>query len=293
MKKVYSNTSDVIHLFAQKSQSEARCSNVYFETPWNSTLPYGTELYSYGKHYLLAEFLDEETVLINDEGYSSTTSKHISEARWALSQYKRYYTMETDLILVYRQVKYNTDKLARARKPELYISAIFRLWESLNEFHEYNRRRKKITKRNYIVYSDERYKEIKKIVASLQADPDQYKEKLHNLTIREAKRTEKENKRKVKEALTEFNNYEINSFHIGEYSYLRVSECGNFIETSQNVRVDINEARVLYLRIKQGKDVIGHKIEQYTVISINGTLRIGCHEIQRDEINRIANMLSW
>ena len=35
------------------------------------------KIYSYGSHYLLGEFIDDETIIINNEGYSVTTSKHI------------------------------------------------------------------------------------------------------------------------------------------------------------------------------------------------------------------------
>ena len=76
MKKVYSNSNEVMHLFAQQSQSEARSSsnNVYFETPYIDNRPYGSKIYSYGRHYLLGEFIDNNTIFINDDGYSVTTS---------------------------------------------------------------------------------------------------------------------------------------------------------------------------------------------------------------------------
>ena len=291
MRKVFNNSSQVIHLFAQKSQSEARCSNVYFETPYNSSLEYGSKLYSYGSHYLLAEFIDENTVMINDSGYSSTTSKHISEAKWALSQYKRYYVSETDLDSVYYTVKHNIRKLANARKPELYIEPILRLWETLNEFHEYNRKSKKLFKNNYTVYHDTRYLEIKSIVNSLQSKPEEYKERLNKLAVNKAKKEKRENKAKLKEALIKFNAHEINSFRIGEHSYLRLSECGKEVETSQQIKVGIKEAEILWHRIKQGKDIKGVKIGYYTVISFNGELKIGCHRFIRSEVLRFGKVI--
>ena len=46
MKKVFSSSTDVMHLFAQRSQQEARTSsgNVFY---------YNDKIYSYGHHYLL------------------------------------------------------------------------------------------------------------------------------------------------------------------------------------------------------------------------------------------------
>ena len=44
--------------------------------------------------------------------------------------------------------------------------------------------------------------------------------------------------------------------------------------------------------LARGKEK-GFKIGLYTVIGINGTLKIGCHEISHSEINRIAKLLNW
>ena len=71
MKKVFSSNYEVIHTFAQRTHPEGRnsSSSVFFE---------GDKIYSYGYHYLLGEFLDTNTILINDKGYGNSTSKHIS-----------------------------------------------------------------------------------------------------------------------------------------------------------------------------------------------------------------------
>jgi len=49
MRKVFSNSSDVIHKFVERSQNEGRSANCYFE---------GDKIYSYGRHYLLGEFVN-------------------------------------------------------------------------------------------------------------------------------------------------------------------------------------------------------------------------------------------
>lgn len=73
MKKVFSSSSEVIHLWAQQNQVEARCSNAYFE---------GAVVYSYGRHYPLGIIVEnkkgERAAIINASGYSATTSKHIA-----------------------------------------------------------------------------------------------------------------------------------------------------------------------------------------------------------------------
>jgi len=65
------------------------------------------------------------------------------------------------------------------------------------------------------------------------------------------------------------------------------------IQTSLGANVPLREAKILYERIKDGKDIKGHKIGYYTVIGLNGTLNIGCHKIERDEMERIATLLNW
>jgi hypothetical protein len=73
--------------------------------------------------------------------------------------------------------------------------------------------------------------------------------------------------------------------------YLRVKD--EEIQTSRSASVPIREAHVLYDMIKSGRDVKGFQIGYYTVIGINGVLKIGCHEIERDEMERIATLLKW
>ena len=51
MKKLFSNSADVMHIFVSQNQQEGKCSNVFF---------YGSKLYSYGYHYLLGEFIENK-----------------------------------------------------------------------------------------------------------------------------------------------------------------------------------------------------------------------------------------
>jgi hypothetical protein len=43
--------------------------------------------------------------------------------------------------------------------------------------------------------------------------------------------------------------------------------------------------------IKAKRDIKGHQIDGYTVISINGTLKIGCHDIDMTYVKKIGNKL--
>jgi hypothetical protein len=275
MKRVFTNSDDVIHLFAQRTQSDARCGNVFF---------YGDKIYSYGYHYLLAEFLDDKTIMINDTGYSVTTSKHISQVSWGTKQYKQFFKTKTDLKLIVSEVKHNLDKLASARKPELYINKILPLWDSL---HEYLRYTKTLTKAK----KNKDYKWFAKVIDKIHNDYDDYLKSLSD-----AKR-EADQRRKVKEAkileekLKKFYNHDINTFRVGDEDFIRLSLDMDEVETSQGVKIEKTEAMMLYRLIQLGKDIKGHRIGHYTVTSINGTLKVGCHNINMESVHRVGKQL--
>lgn len=77
MQKVFANRQ-VAHLWANRSQDEARSANGNFFFT-------GSRLYSYGSHFIVAEHLDNRRVLINDATYGQTTSMHQSHMRHALT----------------------------------------------------------------------------------------------------------------------------------------------------------------------------------------------------------------
>ena len=274
MKTVFSNAQDCVHAFAQRQQPQGRAGNVFF---------YGDKIYSYGYHYLLAEFIDDKTILINNSGYSSTTSKHISYVTSGTRQYKQFFTTRCEIGLVYSQVLSLQDKLANARKPENYINGILSLWDSLNEYVKH------IKSKN--IPKDTRYKAIKAIVKHLNVDSVQYQQKLADAKKKDELAKKRKDAKQIKEALTKFYNYEVNSFRVGDTDYLRLSKDGQAVETSQYVKVSTDEARTLYKAICNGVDIKGHRISNYIVNSINGRLKIGCHNIDMDSVHKVGKQL--
>jgi len=273
MKTVFTN-SECVHTFAQRTQNNGRTPNrsIFFE---------GDKIYSYGYHYELGRFLDDKTILINDEGYSVSTGKHISLLCGATSQYKQYYKTKTDINIVYRDIMYLKKKLSKARKPQMYISQIYRLW---NSFNEYINERKRNELRKY-----KEYKELLLFVDSLQEETsiqdlkDWAKEE-------ERKKKDKEKKQLIK-SLSKFREYKKDYFRIGGKDYLRLSKCAQFVETSQGVKIDVNEAKRYLKLLKSGAMMRGAKVGNYTTISFDKLLRIGCHNISKEQINYIDNLI--
>lgn len=276
MKRVFTKSSDVIHLFAQRTQDDARCGNVYFDDK--------DHIYSYGRHYLLGRFLDDNAIFINDDGYSVTTSKHISEISYATRQYKQFYKSRSDLKTVYESVKHNALKLSKARKPELYINEILSLASSLDEYLRYTKTISKAKK-------TKEYRYIAKIAKGVEENWSITRDALAKAEKQRLEQVRKSNAKKLKESLQKFNDYDINYFRIGDEDYLRLSKCGEYVETSQNIKVTVKEAKLLYELIKRGTTIRGHRIGGYTVTSINGTLKIGCHNINIGSVHAIGNLL--
>lgn len=268
MRKVFSN-SEIMHVFAQRTQSEGRTANAFF---------YGNKIYSYGYHYLLGEFLDDNTILINDTGYSHTTSKHINYLRQAVSQYKRFYTTETDEKYLLTKLNSELVKLTLARKPEIYINSINYLFGKYCEFQEF----KKLPVN----------KEIKKIhkTANNGINLEAYKKLIQQKEAKE----KREKLKKFKAVYNDFKNYETDRIYKGltGFDYLRISKCRQFIETSQEIKIDIEDAQRIAKAIKLGLNIVGQKLKYYTINKFdkNGLIA-GCHNIPKTEIDYILNVI--
>jgi phosphoenolpyruvate synthase/pyruvate phosphate dikinase len=270
MKKVFSN-SEIMHVFAQRTQSEAR-------TTTNNVFFYGNKIYSYGYHYLLGEFLDDNTILINDKGYSVSTAKHISYLRQAVSQYKRFYTTETDEKYLITKLNSELEKLSKARKPEIYINSINYLFKKYCEFQEFKKLpiNKEINKIQKTANNGVNLEAYKKLIQQKEA-----KEKREKL-------------KKFKAVFNDFKNYETDRIYKGltGFDYLRISKCRQFIETSQEIKIDIEDAQRIAKAIKLGLDIVGQKLKYYTINKFdkNG-LVAGCHNIPKTEIDYILNLI--
>jgi len=289
MKKVFQNTSEVVHVFAQQTQSEGRnqSGSIYFRD---------NRIYSYGSHYLLGEFINSYTIIINDFGYSVTTSKHINELRNATSHYNVFLTSSIDIKYVQTEINSNLKKLAKANKPEIYISNIIKLGNNLTKWVKFCKENKikkeHFSKYNYIVNkSDYNYKKMVKIAKSL-LTPEAI-EKIKAKGKKDAIKQKAKDKRELKTKLDKFNAYKIERFKIGEFDYLRLSENNQFVETSQNIRIDKSEAKKLYFAIKKKIDIRGQKIGYYTINKIdNKALTVGCHKICIKSVQKVGELIS-
>ena len=124
MRQVFNSNEQVWQAFNEQKQSYGRTQNIFFE--------HGI-VYSYGYHYPLAYILKGGEVLINDKGWSNTTSKHIRKAIDKTNNRPQFFTSQIELNQVYEELRYLNKRLQRARKPLKYALPIKTLYEKFNE----------------------------------------------------------------------------------------------------------------------------------------------------------------
>ena len=276
MRTVFSN-SEVVHVWAQRThldgQNQSR--SLFFE---------GGRIYSYGRHYLLGEFISNENndvaVIINTNRYSSTTAKHSSLAWGATTHYTQFekqYTEEKSVISLLNELE---TKLLRARKPLIYISKAKDVLYMHLEYQEFMH--------GEAVTSSK----VAEAYVPFQID----EEELKALQDKDKGRRKKEAQRqreKLELEINDFLNYKtpyISTCKIND-AYVRISKDGEKIETSKGVKVPVREAKILYSKIVRGEDIKGFKIDHYTVIGLNGTLKIGCHSINLKNMHEVGKQL--
>lgn len=304
MKKVFQTSSEVIHLFAQRTQKEGRCSNVYFNDI--------NHIYSYVSHYLLGEFKEikkEMCIIINDSGYSVTTSKHISEITFGTRQYKQIFYSKNRPKNVLSELKDLAYKLQNARKPEKYTVPANELYNNFIKDLDYTK--------NAFIEDKESIKEVKKIIAIFNTkDIKKYFEDQAQRILKDQDKHLKEVRTIGKKAFS----FWLESFesHLDQWpeniervkmltdkqtklgaeyktglneDFIRLSKDLQNVETTQNVKIPVKDAVKLYKAILGKQDIKGYNINGYTVISINGTLKIGCHNINMDSVNKIGQKI--
>ena len=322
MRHVFRNSAECAHVWASRSQDDGRAGNVTFKND---------SIYSYG-WWEMARFIEvkgQTIVLMRNWSYSSETSKHMNYVHGALrglsyeivychgepkSTYSWYGRGGGNLLNHKESIKYWLDrmrdshqKLKRAKYPD---------WQ-VNQNHS---ARKSII--DYCLLFD---LELPKEMIDFYLDPDDIapllaakekraKELEAGADERAAKRKEsliKKNQEKVDEFLinevrwmngenvpTTFRlnssgRYRWHSSNNIEFSQTRLRIKNETVETSRQAYVPVKDAKLLWALIKNGRDIKGHNIGGYTVISMNGVLKIGCHEIKREEMERFVEKYNW
>ena len=114
----------IVEAFANETSRNIKVNSLFIE---------GNTIYSYGHHYPLAMHVTNDIVLINDTGYSPTTSKHIGLAMTYTRNKKQVFISECSPYHVLTQMEELKAKLDKARKPHIYAEQIQRLYNLFDE----------------------------------------------------------------------------------------------------------------------------------------------------------------
>ena len=266
MKKVVSN-HDVAHLFALQSQSEAMNPNrsFYFE---------GTELFSYGRHFCIAKFVDANTLLFTERSYSNTTRKQISYSWQATSHIKKIHcafpsgSHFENFNWWIARANEQLELLKRSRKPEKYVVELLDIEKRAKIYSEY-----------FGIEVDSKLQSLVSI---------QDKEKAEEYS-REAAREEQERIAKThKKELISFREFKRDTIYTRNgLDYIRVNDFSEYFETSQGVRIPFSVGLLFYKLLEQGRINVGDSLMQYEVREITkDSISIGCHTITFKEIRK-------
>lgn len=303
MKTVFSN-QELPHIWASQTQQGGRGHSFYFS---------GKDIFSYGDHFCIARIADNKHVFITSRTYSKSTSKHKYYTRNAVSHF-------TQISVPYP----NADLFESVERGD--SNAKYWLAALTKQLADADNKRKRPETREgakanaiAIVQKIEKYMALTdQTLATKTKDTDtEHTRKLLIATCEQAlgnmsrgaveelikhtalnekraeTRKQNEAKRKMLAKVPAWIKGKENSNAIYGLSkiYLRVSV--GTVETSHGARVSMRAAKILFDRIQKGKDVVGFDLDGYIVVSINGVLKIGCHDIERSEIERFAKSQKW
>lgn len=273
MKRIHT-PQNVAHLFANQLQSEATTQgrNFYF---------YNDKIYSYGSHFCIAKFVDNETLLFTERTYSNTTAKHINHVWHATSHKTKIFCYnpignhDENFNHWFNEAENTIKKLSNARKPEIYILELQRIKDKANKYANY--------------FGIETPKPLEFLLSITdKAETKEYLETKQKLIEAEKKRKELEAKKAHKKALDKWRKFEQGTLYLRDgFDYLR-KDSENF-QTSQGVKIPLAVGLRFYNSIVNKTIKAGDKFLDYTISEINNKLiKIGCHTITMKEINSIV-----
>jgi hypothetical protein len=289
MKQVFSS-QEAPHIWAKQSQTEGRNSarNVFFE---------GSRIYSYGRHFCMADIIKPGIVLINDSGYSVTTAKQLRWVSYAVNHMERIFVPDPEsLSTCVRDWTYRINQQLgiighprkRPQTKDNARAAISGIIETINRYVEVTQKELPGDFKELILLAsnEQASKELAAKIGNENAQREKEQRERQKELNAEREREKSENFERWKQG------YNIYYHDFREFPVaLRVKDSN--VETSFGAKVTYESAKLLYSLIVAGKDIKGHNIDGYTVISLNGVLTIGCHKIERSEIERFAQTQNW
>jgi hypothetical protein len=291
------NSSEVMHVWAQQTQPEGHCSNVFFRDK---------SIFSYGDHFEMARFITKNVVLITTRTYSVTTAGHLSGVRSAVSHLKTYKVPTFDDHKANAQA-YLTDLAA-----DLY--KISRMRSGLDFWLERYQAKAKEAAEYVLMFKKQVGAKLYREVISVYGKSDNpltadqvAKFKAQAAQEREANKARKAAQAKAKAERLAKHQEALDLWAAGGQKYyvfgdlpVRLRIMNDEIQTSRGAEVPLIEARKLWRAIQTlakngtGPAIEGMRVGHYTVTTIrDGALIVGCHTIPLREVYKMAKALKW
>jgi hypothetical protein len=293
--KRYKDQYDCAHAWAHGLSHSGRASSLYFA---------GAVIYSYGGHFPIAR-IDGSRVYFTERTYSNTTAKHKSIVRSAASHLDFIYVQHVPS----DHLPPKSDAYFLKRNIDHWVSEITRLMDMFR-LHP-----KRASLLREIVAT---YRTLSNFIGLMGVIPSTLVEELAEKVMAEIMPAlEAANKRTVERrskmqatrgmaftgTLKKWRKGEKDRLHRphpfdGNLAFLRLNPDLQFVETSKNVRIPINEAGRFYRYIlnflEKGSGQPVFKIAGFWVTAIDDDyLTVGCHKIPMAEIDAIAKMMGW
>ena len=293
MKTVFSSSSEVCHVWASRSQEAGRAGNVSFR---------GNTIYSYD-WWPMARFLpDKNIVLMRSWSYSNSTSSHLNYVRRAIpDNYEVISVYNPDENAVQENIDNFTGRIEGFYK-DFQTAKKYKQWHQSGEIST----RKELKRYCRLFKCEYPAKDIKKYSLNTKQANIEVEKQQARLDELKAIQEVKYQKRLTeiepmrKKALKAWLSGESNQtsdydkilksyIYISDSAVLRIKD--DNIQTSMGANVPVKDAQRIWKLIQAGKSIKGLQIGHYTITSFNGELKVGCHKIGKEEVNRIGELL--
>lgn len=286
IKKVFSSYDQVLHLWANQSQDDARSKNVFF---------IGKSCYSYGYHYELGRLVTVNgyiIAMINDRGYSNTTASHIRSAQAATSH---ILTLNcTNLDDVDSALVRNLDDIVscffnKFTQLGFYDNDISYFKENiLKDINNHNRICDIVKRSDLKVQIPTNYWNLIQEYINSRVEAIKNSKTPEVLAKKEELKQKKLEIDKVKWIKGEINHNKNISCISPQLIRIKNDE----IETTKGARVPLVEAKSLMKKILNNTAKQGDKIGSFMLDSVsNDSVKIGCHVIDLEQAEQVLNHL--
>lgn len=282
--KNFRSNSELAHAWANQTHDAGHASNFFFIE---------SALYSYGKHYQVGQILTapngEKIALINKNGYSNSTAKHTNHAINAIPENVKSFLVPFCGI---NDLSHKT----HCRRNEFKIESLpFIVAELLKESENTFNKQLKAISNGYLFGTGNKFyltavclSEIFGMpVPELPKNAEKAREKSEKLIEKAVKQQQEDEKKQIEKQKILLDKWLKNEYNQPLYSlpiHLRVN--GDYLETTKGACVPLKVAKEFFTKIKSGFDLVGEKIEGFTILANNSEfIQIGCHKISKATIN--------